>query len=70
MHERKTYRAISSVWLECLLDMQEVTGSSPVSPNLPLLLNRLQTVRRLSIREEESTNRCGRIPAAQRQGSV
>jgi hypothetical protein len=27
-------RAISSVWLECLLDMQEVTGSSPVSPTI------------------------------------
>lgn len=38
-------RAISSAWLERLRDMQEVTGSTPVSPTIEILSYHILQVR-------------------------
>jgi hypothetical protein len=36
-HTKRDPRALSSVWLERFLDMEEVTGSNPVEPTTLML---------------------------------
>ena len=56
-------RGISSAWLERLLDMQKVTGSSPVSPTIFKNAFRLDfmRVKRISCRRNRSLRRHGKM---------